>query len=292
MELQPSNHTKLANYLIGMCKKSESWITILADLGYNAEIIEQKINTSSGDTVKPDLVATSNRLVHSMVFECKGGIAIDVDQLRRYSSLTPENLLRWISVFDRANLQFDVCICDLAENHSYIKVVNQHFPMLTFSSEELIKERDFKREKLNEAFKEPISLKGKIPPLLYYPFSEEDTDSYIAVFVIRALLSIAIKSIKGGPDVFEDKIISFDEVVAHNFNHVWKALSLEHRRSLKEKIREVIKRLLAKEDVKEALGIIQQRQGYKITGSLDQFKKAAEDLIAELQSQVSLSKWT
>lgn len=109
------------NYIIGMCKKSKLWVTTLADLGYNAEIIEQRITTSSGQVVKPDVITVSNRLLHSLVFECKGGRIFDVNQLERYSSLAVENLLRWITVFDRSNLQFDICITDLEANHGFIK---------------------------------------------------------------------------------------------------------------------------------------------------------------------------
>lgn len=166
--------------------------------------------------------------------------------------------------------------------------INRTFPMLTFSSENLKKTREFKVAKLNEAFKEPIILKGKMPSLLYYPFSEEDDDSYIAFHVIRALLSIAMKNIKGGPDVFEKSIISCDEIVAHKFNRVWKTLSQEHRGRLGDKIREVIKRIMAKEGMKEALSVIQQKQGYKIAGNLEQFRREAEAFIAELQTQKPL----
>jgi len=278
------------NYIIGMCKKNKNWVTVLADLGYDAQIIEQRITTSSGDAVKPDIVAVSNRLIHSLVFECKGGTTVDVNQLRRYSTLTTENLLRWITIFDRSNLQFDVCISDLKENHRYIKSRNQLFPMLTFGPKQLLKTRDFKNSKLNDTFKESISLKQKIAPLSYYPFSEEDTDSYIAIHVVRALLSIVMKNIKkGGPDVFEESVISCDEVIAHKFNHVWKALSREHRGSLKNKIHEVIRRIMAKESVKESLGIIKQKEGYKIARNLEQFKTEAERLIAELQTQRPLA---
>jgi hypothetical protein len=45
---------------------------------------------------------------------------------------------------------------------------------------------------------------------------------------------------------------------------------------------------MAREGMKEALGIIQQRQGYKIAHQLEQFKSEAEDFIAELQSQKPL----
>lgn len=287
--MQPSNHTKLMNYVIGMCKKNKQWVTTFSDPGYDAEIIEQRITTSTGDSVKPDLVSVSNRLIHSLIFEVKGGTTINQDQLKRYSSLTSENVLRWVSVFDRAHHEFDVCVCDLAENHQYTRMINQNFPMLTFSPSEIVKERDFKRTRLNEALNKPISLIDKTPPLSYYPFSEADDDSYIALYVVRALLSIAMKNIKGGPSVFAESVISCDEVIAQQFHHVWKALSQEHKTKLKAVIREVLKRMMAKQDLKEILGLVEQKKGYKMQKTLDQFKKSAEDFIAELQSQVPLS---
>lgn len=290
--MQPCNHTKLMNAVIGMCKKNIGWTPILADLGYELQVIEQTMNTSSGDAVKPDIVVASNRLLHSLVFDVKGGITIDSDQLRRYSTMTKNDLLRWVSVFDREQLQFNVCICDLAENHALIKMANTHFPSLTFGSEQLTKEGKFNRDKLNEAFNTPIDLKGKLLPLSYYPFSDEDDDCYIALHVVRALLSIAIKNFKRGlSEISQEKIISFDDVVATRFNPVWKALSTEHKNTLKSKVTEVTRRALANEKVKEHLGIIQQKKGYKIAHSLDQFKKASEQFIEELQSQTTLNNY-
>jgi hypothetical protein len=55
------------------------------------------------------------------------------------------------------------------------------------------------------------------------------------------------------------------------------------------KISDVTKRFLAKEEVKEILGILQQKEGYKITKNLDQFKKIAEKYVEELQTQTPLS---
>jgi hypothetical protein len=157
--------------------------------------------------------------------------------------------------------------------------------MLTFSSNQLYKTRDFKALPLNQALKDPISLEGKKPPISYYPFSEDDPEAYIAIHVIRALLSIALKNIKGGPDVFDESVISADDIIAHNFNHVWNALSVQHRERLKEKIRNVIRQIMLKEGMKEALSLVQQKQGIKIERDLDKFRKEAMNLIDELQSQ-------
>jgi hypothetical protein len=251
------------------------------------QIIEQSISTSSGEVVKPDLIAASNRQLHSLVFEIKGGKTLNPDQLRRYESLTANDLLRWITVFDRAHLEFDVSICDLAINHESIKAVNKDkFPMLVFGSEFLIKEGNFKREKLNEAFENPISLKGKAQPLSYYPFSDEDSTPYIALHVIQALLSIIHRGIKQGKFISNETLFTFDDIIAEQFNYVWKVLSIDHKRVLKLKISDVTKRFLAKDAVKETLGIMQQKEGYKIT---NQFKNLAEKYIEELQTQTPLS---
>lgn len=282
------------NAIIGMCKKNESWINVLSDseLNYEVQIIEQSINTSSGEVVKPDVITASNRQLHSIVFEMKGGKTLKPDQMRRYESLTASDLLRWITVFDRAHLEFDVCICDLAENHQLIKAVNNNkFPMLVFGSESLTKEGKFKRAKLNEAFAEPISLREKIPPLSYYPFSDEDSVPYIAMHIIQALLSIIHKDVKQGKIIPEETLFTFNELVAERFNYIWGVLSIEHKKALMLKINDSIKRFLAKDGVKETLGFIRQKEGIKITKNLDQFKKIAEKYIEDLQTQTPLSEF-
>ena len=279
------------NCIIGMCKKNRNWINVISDLGYEVQIIEQTIHTSSGDAVKPDVVSSSNMLLHSLVFEVKGGKSLNEDQLNRYSGLEP-NDLRWVTwneIYDKVHLQLDVCVCDLAENHQYIKTVNKRFPMLTFSPTELAKEGMFKNNRLNETFKNPISLDGKLQPLSYYPFSEEDDSAYIAMHVIRTILSIMLKNSKRGFTLsekdLEKQLVTFDDIMASNFNYVWKALSIEHQNALKTKIGNVTRSILAREGLKESLGIIQQRKGYRVTRNLDQFQIEATRFIEELESQ-------
>jgi hypothetical protein len=279
------------NCIIGMCKKNENWVDAISKLGYEVQIIEQTIHTSSGNAVKPDVIASSNVLLHSLVFEVKGGKSIEEDQLERYSGLMA-NDLRWVTwneVYDKVRLQLDVCICDLIENHQYIKMANKRFPMLTFSSTELAKEGMFENHTLNETFKNPISLTGMLQPLSYYPFSEEDEIPYIAIHVIRSILSIILKNSKRGLTLsekeLEKQLITFDDIVASSFNYVWKALSTEHRNALKTKIANVTRSILADEKLKESLGIIQQKRGYRVSKNLEQFQIEATRFIEELESQ-------
>jgi hypothetical protein len=294
--MEPCGHTKLMNYVIGMCKKNKEWVSQLSDLGYELQIVEQTIHLSDGNYVKPDIVSSSNKLLHSLVFDVKGGKSLDGDQLIRYSKLLPEDLrwVTWNEVYDKLNLKLDVCICDLDENHKFIQMTKHNFPVLTFSSSQLSKEGQFRNNTLNEAFKQPIPLGGMMPPLSYYPFSEEDDAAYIATHVLRTLLSIALRKSKQGMDFSEDKlkqeVIEFSEILAINFNPIWKALSIEHKKVLTSKIQEITARILEKPEIKESLGIIQQKKGYKVSKNLNQFQEQAIRLIEELKSEKGQTK--
>lgn len=295
-KMEPCEHTKLMNYIIGMCKKNKDWVSQLSDLGYELQIIEQTIHLSTGESIKPDIVCSSNRLLHSLVFDVKGGKSLDEDQLKRYGKLVSDDLrwVTWNEVYDKMNLKLDVCLCDLDENHKFIMMTKHDFPMLTFSSVQLSKEGMFKNYSLNEAFKQPISLEDKTPPLSYYPFSEDDDSAYIASHVLRTLLSIVLKKSKQGIDFsaksLNQEIIEFNEILASNFNPIWKVLSTEHKKTLTSKIQEITARILDNAEIKENLGIIQQKKGYKVSKNLNQFQEQALRLIDELKSEKGQAK--
>lgn len=81
MDITP--HTRLINYVIGFCKKNTGWIQPLEEEGYKVQLIEQTISTEQGNKVKPDVIAASNKLLNSLVFECKGGVTLEQDQIER-----------------------------------------------------------------------------------------------------------------------------------------------------------------------------------------------------------------
>jgi len=277
------------NYVIGMCKNHKDWICVLNNLGYDISIIEQRIRTSSGEAIKPDIIVTSNKLLHSLVFECKGGITVDTEQLRRYGTLT-ENDFRWVNIYTFDHFHFDVCIADIQKNHSAVVVhVKNQFPIITFGNEEVFKTGKFDEKKLDTVFENPISLKGKIPPLSYYPFCEEDEKAYIIPFVMRGLVSIAVKKAKGGSSVLERELITRDDIIEKVFNPVFKTLSRTHQRQLKEKIKKVIHLLLSREETKEALGIIESRAGYKISNALGKLMKETEKVAKQFETQQFLT---
>ena len=285
--MQPSKHTILMNYVIGMCQKTQHWIQVLDKLGYEVQIIEQKIHTAKDEIVKPDVIATSNTLLHSLVFELKGGKSIDKDQIERYFTLVPSDL-RWVTIYDKEHLRMDVCICDLEEYHSSIKQTNNVFPMLTFSDSLLTKEGSLKLDKLNELFNKPISLEGMLKPYSYYPFSDEDDQAYIAIHVIRTIVSILQKDNKmtkeNSLDELQAKLVVFDDIVATKFNYVWRVLSDEHKKALKAKINEIAYKIFSDKDIVESLGVIRSKEGVRVTRNFEQFERLANRFLERLIS--------
>jgi len=279
------------NYIIGMCKKHENWITILRDLGYDPSIIEQRIRTSSGDTITPDLIVTSNKLIHSLVFECKGGMTVDPDQFERYETLTNDDL-RWINVYTFNDFHFDVCVADVQKYHpAILPYVVDKFPVITFGKDEIFKTGDFSDKKINKAFDEPIPIEDKIPPLLYYPFCERDETSYIIPFVMRGLVSVAVKKTKGGAGVPDKELIKKEEIVEEVFSRVFNILSTKQKGRLKKKIGEILNIILSDEEMKEPLGIIETRGGYRITPQLAKLQQEAEKIINRYKTQQFITEF-
>ncbi len=239
--MNPSPHTILINCAIGFCKKSDSWIHPLADLGYKAQLIEQTIRTESGKSVKPDVVATSNKTTHSVVFECKGGTTISDDQILRYEDLTPSDLLRWVDVRISDNYSHDVCVFNFTKNLKSI-ISKISFPILSISNISLEKHNNFSKKELDAKFASPISIKSLKPPISYYPFSESDDRRVITPHVLRAMISVLMNRKLNHVDLTDPQSF-LNEVILSRIHKMWKILSKEHQNSLKNLIPEIIKDL-------------------------------------------------
>jgi len=222
--------------------KSDSWIHPLADLGYKAQLIEQTIRTEkAGKSIKPDVVATSKKIIHSIVFECKGGTTITDDQLSRYEDLTPSDLLRWVDVHTKDNYSHDVCIFNFKKNHESV-TAKINFPTLSLSDISLEKNNNFSKIQVDEKFKSPISTKTLKPPISYYPFSESEDRRVIIPHVLRAIISVLMDRKTNDINVTDPESF-LNQIVLLRIHKMWKILSRDHQNSLKELITEIIKDL-------------------------------------------------
>jgi hypothetical protein len=237
-------HTRLINCVIGFCKETDNWIHPLSDLGYNACLIEQSIALSQiPGTVKPDVVAYSNRQINAIAFDCKGGTTVNQDQLERYRKLANRDLLNWVDCFNPPQFSHDVCIADFEENHGILSETIKDFPFLVLSQDKLRKSGSFKKDELNSAFSSDISIdKEMVPPVSYYPFSEMDDRGLIVKEVIRAIITILRNPRRRRMVVFDKGTYQNDDILT-TIHPLYPILSIEHRNLLTNKIYGIIDHL-------------------------------------------------
>lgn len=286
MTLHP--HTILLNYVIGLCKGNKNWASTLRDLHYDVEIIEQSIRTSSGQLVKPDIIKVSKRNNHALIIDCKSG-SVDNEQMQRYGTLRREELLRWVDVPSTDLLTFDVCIADLEINHGKI-APNISFPIITFSRNAITRSNSFSIQSLNQAFSNPIDITGMIPPLDYYPFSENDSDFVIVPRILRTIVSLTMKRARGAQSVLNEEYFETDDVLKH-IHPLWKSLSEEHKNILREKIKDILRRLIHNySELAQHMSNI-QREGYRLRGPTESFTKLCEKILDDFSPEGKIDQF-
>lgn len=273
---------------MGLCKGNKNWASTLRDLQYNVEIIEQSIRTTGNGSqlVKPDVIKISKKRNHAIIIDCKSG-GLEEEQLRRYESLTKDDVLRWVDVPSKEQFTFDVCIADFDTNHDKIKN-NTVLPVITFNKESITKTNTFSESDLDRAFENPINIAGMMPTLDYYPFSELDADPVIIPRLLRMMIVLTMKRSRGGHDLFNQEIFSTDEIL-EKIHPLWQALSQEHKETLRKRIRDLIGHLLhSYKELSEQLHNM-QRDGYTVRGPPEKFTALCEQIIANAEG--SIEKW-
>lgn len=236
-----SEHTRLINKFIGLCKRNGSkdgkngkkfWPNPLHELGYRVEMIEQGIKMRSGDIVKPDVLAVSSRNLHALVAECKSGKSIEAGQDRRYGRLSPLDLANLARVHDQKQLKHDVCYVDGIENHSSLST-HTELPFITFGRY-VERHGEFGLAELNKKLAEPIPLEGLPEPTSYYPFAPSDEDKFVVPYVFRAVITCLSNADAAGILESGAEARIMDELDPQNL------IARRHRKEMEKRIRHVI----------------------------------------------------
>lgn len=281
------------NCVIGLCERDHHWPSLLSDLDYRVRLIEQSLRTSSGYMVKPDIVAVSSRLFHSLVIEIKSGPSIDVDQLARYDSLKAPNLRNYLETYLHQQLTLDICYVGLEANRVTLLPMLGTHPLLTFDNSAIRKSGQFSQYELERKFSEPISLTGKHPPVSYYPFSEEDEDDVFLDSILRMVVQTALKASRGrSPSALIETTFNSEDMVKYAHPY-WDALSTDQRAVLSQRIKKIIDRLMARYlDLTVCLNNLESRRGYKILGQLSRITELVERIKEGERKQPPLNHYT
>jgi len=282
--LPASEHTKLINKFIGLCKDTIKWPKILFELGYDVQLIEQTINLKSAQKINPDVVAVSSKLLHTIVTDCKSGNNIDKGQDARYQELESDDLKYYVTVHDPNQLKHNVCYIDSHINHAELEPHTQ-LPFITFSQKKVQGQGDFGIKQLNEKLCNPTSLEDMREPTGYYPFSPDDEDYVIAPHVLRGLISyLVMKGHKTQPQIKDPNTALEILKLIHPYN----LISTRHKDNLTKKIETMIGIFLkSSNEFNEQVSKIEKGE-YNIS-TLRSLGKICEALIVEYESQKKIT---
>lgn len=277
----PSEHTRLINRFIGLCKNTIGWPNTLGELGYDVQLIEQEISLEDASRIHPDVIAVSNTNLHALVTDCKSGKNLEKDQLDRYKKLIPKDLHKWLTTYDNNRLTHTVCIAN-CENNCQIQRKFTNFPFLTFYSDKIIGDGDLGYKDLNAKFSSPVSLIGMHEPLSYYPFSHEDHKNVIAPHVLRGLISFLVK--KGHKDRPKALSESTAEAILEIVHPFTSYISTRHKDSIRKVILEIIKLAInSNNDFKEQVSKLEN--GDFNYATLKSLSSTCEKMAQEFETQ-------
>ena len=269
--------------MIGLTTRTYGWPSTLKKLGFKVESIEPKFLNSEGKEVNPDILFTSNKLLHALITECKGGKSLDryaKEQIKEYTKITSDSVRHKVGVYDPKRLRIDICFAINESNRGIIKEINEinTFPVIIFSDSKISKENHFNHKKLEDEFSSDIPIHSK-PPTYFYPFSDQDDASIIAIHIFQELMRLALAN-KYKPELD----IEIDDLL-ENIHPLWKNIAERKKKEIRNKTNSIILEYKRKQ-LGDYLKKIKGKPAWNITKSLQAFGNECNKIIEELSKSV------
>lgn len=281
-----SDHTRLVNMFIGLCMRGKRWPQPLRELGYAVQLVERPIAMRPSGRVVPDVIAASNRALHAIVADCKGGKGISPDQDSRYRQLDSGDLADYVTVHDAGRLSHAVCYVAIGHNRPDIWE-HTELPLISFDDSYVQARGSLGEGALDKKMRAAIPLRDMIEPTDYYPFSPEDDDLFIIPHVLREMISYFARRARepradiSGPAMAEE---IFRGV------HMHQLIGSRHRGAMVGRIGRIIG-LLAEGDKDLRDRMSRLRRGDLNASTLDGAKASCKRLLEKYRSQKMLDSF-
>lgn len=270
------------NKFIGLCSNVNYWPSVMYELGYRVRLVEQKISTKT-DGVTPDVVAVSNRLMHSVVVDCKSGNNIDHDQDNRYKNIKAEHLLNWIDIREKSRLTLSACYSVNDSNYDDLRG-HTDLPFVVFGSEFVEGKGDFGHDDLNRSLCKQTSLSNMTEPVQFYPFSACDDDPLILLYIMTGILAWVRKSRpKSLSDLTTHEALTDLLKTAHP---KYKYMGEKHRNDLRSRVKKTLGTVLERDELKSIKD--KSLEGRLSPATLQKFLEQCEEIIEERKVQTTL----
>lgn len=278
--MHASLHTQLMNKFIGLCKNTAKWPNTLRQLGYEVQLIEQKVSLEHATKVTPEAIAVSKKLLHAIVAECKGGNHIDDDQYERYKQLKAKDLYyAGVDIHDPNQLTHVVCYVDDESNHASLEQYVS-MPFITFGTDSIHSTGDFNNQKTTQKLRETISLTEANEPTVFYPFSPNDNDEFVMHHVLVGLFAYLTKRSSQSVKV---KDLSTANAILELIHPYHKIISAKHKKELALKIKKSIDVAMANKKFKKQVKKIEK--GERSTATMQSFNDTCKIIVDNARQQ-------
>jgi hypothetical protein len=225
----------LMNLFVGMCRGVAGLPRHFRVLEYLDKWIELGFENSAGDLVVPELIVSSRREHHSILFEWKSGQNADEDQLRRYAHVTGADLR------DRAHLSPDetashnIVLVGFSEAADRLAVGmdNNNYPFVLLlvadAGLEPVRNR-FTPEDTDRAFRPYLAIDWDTVPSYFFPV---DVDSELWEFAEVLVPRIFELMGRGEPRIM---LAQLEDAIP-----CWNVLARNYQGRLRDKIHAVMR---------------------------------------------------
>ena len=250
------------------------WPSVLLAQGYHVAGIDHRILLPTATTIKLDVITLSRKSNCAILWECKSGGNLEVDQFERYRTFldggTAKDIQRvtGIQFSDPNAAQVQVAYCFLEE--AIPRVLRffepeHRIPLVSFGPTTRMHSGDFQDSALNQVFKPSFAT----PPVEQVPWiivaDDETTDGEFAVYLLPTLVSLIVK---------QTERVSVTDLLSLTFLD-WQCISPETRAALKDKATRVLKDVCAAELLEHAR--------FRKPG--ERFREATVEIVSEIMGQ-------
>jgi len=283
-----SNNVRLLNAIIGLCMKQRDWPSLLHDYGYCVHSMELDFETSSGKEISPDLIISSNRQRHCLLFENKGG-GLDKGrhQMDNYATLTNDDIKKWVTTMCD---EFDITVACVEENEEGISKsisdIGCKFPVIAVRSSSItLINNNFKDSACDALFSAGVPIDLSTAPGHYVKFIADSEEHEIAKHLIVSLVSYARRS---------KNTFSTQEIAGDSFGESWASYRKE---KLRMSIYKKVANILEKASEGEMRGMLNKVRGERVdaiweftfgpNGLPEGFKKVANDFVDRVKAEAT-----
>jgi len=202
-----SKNVLILRALIALCKRDIKLPSNFYNLGYTQVVMDKTIRLEDGRSVMPDLIISSRKENHCVVWESKSGRSIENNQAKRLASIEarvfPDQLMLNVKIED--GFAFDIAYACDGKQCQNIRVdldrVAQEvasvsaFPLVGFYDESGIKTHSgrFNKENINHVLGNGINIDLREIPTEYLRFDKDSLRSEMAPYVMTNIVAYATR---------------------------------------------------------------------------------------------------